>query len=167
MRRKLGDTRIMAVTVFMAVAAACTRGKPAPGAGDSTAAGSSGAQADSPPSMAGMQGAGDLPGMQGMMTQMQAHLHMLESADGDSIKAVLPTHRQMTANLLAAMNREMSSMNMKGDAAWTAIVDSVRQDLVNLADQGAAELEDVMPAHRRRIARLMEAHQAMMKDMKM
>jgi hypothetical protein len=35
-------------------------------------------------------------------------------------------HRQMVANMISQMNREMRDMNAAGDAAWTATIDSVR-----------------------------------------
>jgi hypothetical protein len=74
---------------------------------------------------------------------------------------MLPTHRQMAANLLAEMNREMRRMKMVADPAWTVTVDSVRQDLVRLPELGAAELQSAMPAHQARLNRLMGMHQAM------
>ena len=118
--------------------------------------------------MPGMQGTGGMQGgMAGMMGQMQSHMRMMETPNGDSLKAMLPMHRQMTANMLSEMNREMRGMNMSGDAAWTATMDSVRRDLVNLPEMSGTELTTFMPAHHRRVMRLMEAHTAMMKDMKM
>lgn len=117
--------------------------------------------------MPGMQGMGGMQGgMAGMMGQMQSHMRMMETPNGDSLKGMLPMHRQMTANMLSEMNREMRGMNMSGDAAWMATIDSVRQDLVNLPEMSGAELTTFMPAHHRRVMRLMEAHTAMMKNMK-
>ena len=113
----------------------------------------------------GMEG---MPGMQGggIMGQMQSHVKMMETINGDSLKAMLPMHRQMTANMISEMNREMKGMNMIGDLAWTATVDSLRQDLINLPEMSATELRDFMPAHRGRVMRLMQMHQEMMKHMK-
>jgi hypothetical protein len=74
----------------------------------------------------------------------------------------MPQHRQMVANLLAQMNREMSSMNMGADATWTATVDSIRSDLTSLPRMTADEMAATMPAHRARVERLMAMHQAMM-----
>ncbi|MGH7469825.1 MAG: hypothetical protein ACRENP_17900, partial [Longimicrobiales bacterium] len=64
------------------------------------------------------------------------------------------------------MNREMQSMNMTGDSAWTATSDSVRADLTRMPEMTPAELQAMMPGHHRRMTRLMEAHQAMMKNMR-
>ena len=110
--------------------------------------------------MSGMQGGG-------MTEQMQAHMRSMQGASGDSLKAMLPTHRQMAGNLIAQMNREMRDMNMAADAGWTATVDSLRQDLVRMPEMDAAELLSFMPAHQARLDRLMQMHQAMMGNMKM
>ena len=111
-------------------------------------------------STAGMQG---ISGMKskGMMEELRTHMQAMHSAGGDSLRAMLPTHRQMAANLLAEMNREMSRMKVVADPAWTAMVDSVRQDLVRPPEMGAAELQSAMPAHEARLNRLMGMHQAM------
>ncbi|HKP76140.1 MAG TPA: hypothetical protein VJT67_11400 [Longimicrobiaceae bacterium] len=104
-----------------------------------------------------------MSGMQskGMMEELRTHMQAMHGAGGDSLKAMLPTHRQMAANLLAEMNREMRQMNMVAAPAWTATVDSVRQDLVRLPVMGPAELQSAMPGHEARLNRLMGMHQAM------
>lgn len=107
------------------------------------------------------------PANDGMMSQMQSHMKMMETTNADSLRAMMPMHRQMAADMLARMERDMKSMNMQADAAWTATMDSVRQDLSRLSDMSAAQLAEFMPAHRRRMARLMESHQGMMGNMKM
>lgn len=111
-------------------------------------------------STAGMHG---MSGMKtkGMMEELRTHMQAMHGAGGDSLKAMLPTHRQIAANLLAEMNREMSRMKMVEEPAWTAMADSVRQDLVRLPEMGAAELQSAMPAHEARLNRLMGMHQAM------
>ena len=112
--------------------------------------------------MAGMEGMED-----GMMSQMTTHMQMMDGASGDSIQSMLPMHRQMAANMLAQMNREMRDMNMTTDEAWNATVDSVRQDLRGMPEMSASELEAAMPGHHARMMRLMEMHRSMMSDMQM
>ena len=128
------------------------------GAGDTAAAQEGG--------HAGMQG---MEGMQGggMTERMQGHMRMIEGAGADQMKAMMPEHRQMAANMIAELSREMKGMNMAGDAAWNATVDSLRQDLVRMPEMGADELAGFMPGHEGRLNRLMEMHRSMMADMKM
>ena len=95
------------------------------------------------------------------MEQMRAHLQAMHGAGGDRLKALLPMHRQMAANLIAEMNREMRQMNMTADPAWTATVDSLRQDLVRMPEMGAAEMLAAMPAHEARLDRLLQMHRSM------
>jgi hypothetical protein len=111
-------------------------------------------------STAGMQG---MSGMKtkGIMEELRTHLQAMHGAAGDSLRAMLPTHRQMAASLLAEMNREMRLMKDGRGARLDRHADSVRQDLVRLPEMGAAELQSAMPAHEARLNRLVGMHQAM------
>jgi hypothetical protein len=114
--------------------------------------------------MQGMPGMGGMQrgGMMEMMTQMQSQMQMMQAMSADSMHALMPQHRQMAANMLAQMNREMQGMNMAGDTAWNATVDSLRQDLTRMPEMNAQELRAFMPEHRRRVMSLMEMHRTMM-----
>ena len=120
-------------------------------------------------SAAGTGGMQAMPGMQGGGTadRMRAHMGAMRGAGGDSLMAMLPVHRQMAANLVAEFNREMREMNMAGDAAWNATVDSLRRDLVRMPKMSGTELRGFMPAHEARLQRFMEMHRSMMANMKM
>jgi hypothetical protein len=125
--------------------------------------------------MAGMEGMDGMPmegmgGMQmggGMMDQMRAHMQAMEGATGEQLRANLPQHRQMAANMISQMNREMRDMNMAADQEWNSTIDAIRGDLVRLPEMTAQELEAFMPEHRARVMRLMEMHRAMMAEMGM
>ena len=139
------------------------------GSGDSaTAGGMSGMPMQGMEGMKGMAG-GDSSAMGGMstMADMQTQMDAMMKASPEQMKAMMPMHRQAAANMLAQMNAQMRSMNMPANAAWTATVDSVRQDLVRLPEQSAPQLKDALPAHHARMMRLMQMHGAMMKGMKM
>ena len=111
---------------------------------------------------------GAMGGMEaGMMGEMHSHMLAMESASPDSAKAMLPMHRQMTANMLSEFNRQMRQMNMTADAAWTATADSIRDDLTRMPELSAQQLKAMMPAHHARVTRLMEMHDTMMRNMKM
>ena len=149
------------------VTAACRGGDDAQPGDSAIAAGAEGMAGMQMDRMPAMGGGGS--GMQSgaMMAAMRSRMQSMHGASGDSLMRMMPMHRQMAANMLSQMNREMRSMNMTGDAAWTATVDSVRRDLANMPDMSAGELGNFMPAHQRRMMRLMDMHQAMMSDMKM
>lgn len=120
----------------------------------------------------GMQGMPGMGGMQGdgMMQQMQhleARMETMMGVRPDSMMAMMPEHRQMAANMLAQMNRDMQQMNMPGDEAWTATVDSLRQDLSRMPEMSVREIQEWMPGHNARMTRLMEMHRSMMGDMRM
>lgn len=119
--------------------------------------------------MEGMPGMAGMGGVRAdaMMQEMEAHMAAMAAAGADSMIVLMPQHRQMTANMLAEMNREMREMNMAADEDWTAVVDSLRQDLTRMPDMGAGEMQSFMPAHNGRIQRMMEMHRAMMATMRM
>lgn len=121
--------------------------------------------------------AGDTAGRKGMqmggmmgsaMTDsMQSHMRMMEGVPAGQIKAMLPAHRQMVANMLSQLNGEMRKMNMSSDAKWTALTDSIRQDLTRMPDMSGTQLKSFMPQHDARVMRLMDMHRSMMGGMKM
>lgn len=112
----------------------------------------------------------DMPGMgsmgargsQDMMREMRAHMQGMSAGGSESLLRLLPLHRQMTANLLQQMDTDMRGMQMAGDTSWTALADSVRQDLTQLPDLSAAELPGFVERHRGRVERLMMRHEEMM-----
>jgi hypothetical protein len=115
--------------------------------------------------MAGMQGMEGMQGMQmggGMMEQMQAHMQAMEGESAEQFKANLPQHRQMVANMISQMNREMRDMNMTADQEWNSAINAVREDLKRLPEMSTSELQTFMPEHRQRVMRLMETHRGMM-----
>ena len=115
---------------------------------------------------AGMTGMGGM--MSGaMMDSMAAHMRGMDKVSAANLQAMVPMHRQMAANMIAQMNSEMRGMNMQADASWTALMDSVRQDLVRLPELNAQQVKTFMPDHHDRLTRLMQQHREMIKNMKM
>jgi len=152
----------LALVVTVALAA-CERGEEERAAAPDTAA--VGQQPEQP--------IGEMPGMPGMhgmrsgamMDRMQSHLRMMQGMSADSMQALLPQHRQMVANMISQMNREMREMNMATDERWNATLDSLRQDLTRMPEMSARELQAFMPQHGARVMRLMEMHRSMMRSM--
>lgn len=145
---------IMPLVLFAFIACGAPESESEPAAADQPASGE----------MEGMSGM-DMQG--GMMEEMMGHMQVMTSASPDSMQGMVAMHRQRAGNMLARMNREMREMNMEGDDAWTATVDSVRQDLVSMPQMNPSELQELMPEHHRRITRLIETHRSMMGTMQM
>ena len=114
--------------------------------------------------MPGMSGTTGMTGMMsaGMMDSMDVHMRMMDTMTGAQMKAMMPAHRQMVANMLAQMNSEMRGMKMTPEARWTALIDSVRQDLVRMPELTPQQCKAMMPAHHDRITLLMRLHRGMM-----
>ena len=126
-------------------------------------AGMSGMAKSGTDSMGGMAG---MSGMVGMSAEMSAHMAAMKGADGAKMKTMLPEHRKMVANMLATMNDQMKQMKMSATPAWTALTDSIRNDLKMMPDQSAQALASMMPAHELRVSSLAAMHDDMMKGMK-
>lgn len=162
-----------AAIASMVTLTACSSSDARRGPGSDTAAASASAgslegptRRDSAGAMGGMQGmAGGMMGV-GVMDSMQTHMRMMDTISADRMKAMLPVHRQMAANMLSKMSADMRNMNMPADAAWSATADSLRQDLAHMPDMSAAELKVMMPAHHVRMTRLMQMHRDMASRMK-
>ncbi|MGK2962116.1 MAG: hypothetical protein ACSLFK_08210 [Gemmatimonadaceae bacterium] len=120
--------------------------------------------ADSSKSRGGMQGMQGMQGgmMGGMMDSMQTQMRMMEGVSEDDLKAMLPAHRTMAANMLSQLEGEMRKMNMQPDMKWKALTDSIRQDLVRMPEVSASETRSFMAQHGARIMRLTQMHRSMM-----
>lgn len=119
--------------------------------------------------MEGMQGMGGAADAEqtGLPPELQAHMRMMQSASGDELARMVPEHRQLVANMIAQMNREMRDMNMTTDTEWDETVQALRDDLVRLPEMTGDELQTFLPEHQARIERLAEMHRSMMGDMQM
>ena len=116
--------------------------------------------ADTAGTMGGMQMA--MQGMQ-MMPMMTAHLDSISAMTPAQMSAVMTAHQDLASRMMDAMGADMRGMNMQPDAAWTALTDSVRQDLADLPGLSGATMQTRMPAHLGRMRRMMALHASMMK----
>ena len=112
--------------------------------------------------MKGMAGMHGDSAMRDMMTRMQGHMGMMDTASAATIQAMHPMHRQMLDSALTSMNDEMRRRNMTTTPEWTSLTDSLRQDLDRMAGMGANEIPAFMRAHRDRMMRLIQMHRTMM-----
>jgi outer membrane murein-binding lipoprotein Lpp len=111
--------------------------------------------------MAGM----DMGKYAGMMPGMRAHMDSMAQASPEQMRSMMTSHQEMGSRMLDAMGADMRSMNMKSDAAWTALSDSVRSDLAELPGLHGAALKQRVQGHTDRVKRLMDRHEAMMGGM--
>ena len=96
-----------------------------------------------------------------LMPMMRAQLESLDM--GSSMNAaMLARHEELASRMLDAMGSDMRMMGMPGDSAWTALADSVRQDLAVLPTLSGRVLETRMRAHDMRMRRLIDMHAGMM-----
>ncbi len=157
-------TRITMLLLGVSISlVACGPGEQAANSADTTPVAT---PAPSTGGMESMPGMGSMPSGGSAAADMQSHMEAMRKAGPDGMKAMMASHRQMAANMMAEYNKQMRDMNMAADGAWTATVDSLRADLRLMPDLGAAELQARMPAHEARLVRLTQMHQAMMKAMK-
>jgi hypothetical protein len=117
---------------------------------------------------AGMMGHIDSGGMgmgkmdSGMMPQMRAHMDSMMRMSPQQMSQMMGTHERMMSMMMDQMGGEMRQMKMSADPKWTALTDSVRQDLAELPSLSGQKLQERMRAHEGRVRRLLEMHQGMM-----
>jgi hypothetical protein len=143
------------VIMALLASAACTKPKEAP-ATDSHA----GMTMDSGP-MEGMPGMGS----SGMMPMMQAHTDSMMRMNPEQMSGMMASHERMMSQMMDHMGGEMRQMKMAETPEWSALTDSVKQDLAELPDLSGQQLSTRMRAHSDRVRRLISAHQQMMKGM--
>jgi hypothetical protein len=112
-----------------------------------------------------MMDSANMPGMGAMesrmMDSMQTHMRAMEGMSPDRMKAMIPMHRQMVASMVSAFDDSMRQMNMPADAAWTALRDSISQDVTHMPDLSPSQLRILMPQHHERLSRFMKMHKDM------
>ena len=96
-----------------------------------------------------------------MMTSMEAHMRVMDTASAATLQARMPRHDRMADSLISRMNEEVRRMNIATDAVWPATVDSVQQDLSRLRAMTGAGLKAEMPAHLKRMRWLIQMQQTM------
>jgi hypothetical protein len=121
---------------------------------DDTGAADSAADTTAMGGMAGMSG-----GQMMMMDSMEAHMRMMDTASAATMQAMMPMHHQMADSMISRMDEHMRRMNM-ADSAWTATVDSVRQDMSRMTTMTTSDMTAMMPAHRARMMRLIQMYRA-------
>jgi hypothetical protein len=121
-------------------------------------------------------GMDNMPGMTGMpvmgmrsdslMPMMRAHLDSLAAISPQFAAGMLSMHEAIASPMLDAMGADMTAMEMQPDPVWTALTDSIKQDLADLPAVSGRALDARLKAHIGRMRRLMAMHESMMQRMK-
>jgi hypothetical protein len=111
--------------------------------------------------MRGMSGMGN----SGMMTMMQAHTDSMMRMNPEQMSGMMASHERMMSQMMDQMGSDMRQMKMAETPEWSALTDSVKQDLADLPSLKGQALSTRMRAHADRVRRLMAAHEQMMQAM--
>lgn len=142
-------SRTVAVLGLVALAACGKK----PDSAASAATDSVGGMAGMPMARAGMD----------MMPQMRAHLDSLAAMSPAQLAGMMAGHQDLASRMMDAMGADMRGMGMQPDSAWTALGDSVRQDLADLPALSGDALKTTIQAHIARMRRMLTLHEGMMK----
>jgi len=99
-----------------------------------------------------------------MMGMMRAHMDSMGRMSPERMRAMMARHQDMASRMMDGIGTDMRGMKMTPDAGWTALSDSVRQDLAELPALSGKALEARVKGHVDRMRRLMARHEAMMKE---
>jgi hypothetical protein len=102
-----------------------------------------------------------MQGMQ-MMSNMRAHMDSMMRMSPQQMQAMMAKHEQMMSGMMDGMGADMRGMKMSGTPEWSALTDSVKQDLADLPNLKGQQLSARVRAHAARVKRLMAMHQKMM-----
>jgi hypothetical protein len=81
------------------------------------------------------------------------------------MSGMMASHERMMSQMMDRMGSEMRQMKMSETPEWSALTDSVKQDLAELPSLSGQQLSNRMRAHADRVRRLISAHEQMMKGM--
>lgn len=122
---------------------------------------------DAPGTMGHMDSAGvgmggmPMQGMQ-MMPQMRVHMDSMMGMSPSRMEATMAMHQSMMSQMMDGMGSDMRGMRMTASPEWTALTDSVKQDLAELPSLKGQALSTRMQAHGGRVRRLLAMHERMM-----
>jgi hypothetical protein len=101
----------------------------------------------------------------GMMLMMQAHVDSMTRMSPEQMSRMMAKHEQMMSQMMDQMGGEMRQMRLAETPGWSALTDSVKQDLAELPSLSGKPLSSRMQAHGERVRRLIAMHKRMMLGM--
>jgi hypothetical protein len=105
------------------------------------------------------------PDGMGMMLMMKAHIDSMAKMSPEQMTRVIARHERMMSQMMDQMAVEMRHMQMPATPDWSALADSVRQDLAELPSLSGNALASRMQAHAQRVRRLIAMHKRMIGGM--
>jgi hypothetical protein len=109
----------------------------------------------------GGMGMGNMQGMT-MMSGMRAHMDSMMRMSPQQMQAMMAMHEQMMSGMMDGIGADMRGMNISGTPEWSALTDSVKQDLADLPNLKGQQLSARMRAHADRVKRLIAIQEKMM-----
>jgi hypothetical protein len=92
-----------------------------------------------------------------MRSEWERHMATMHAATGDSLRAMMPMHRQMVTSMMETMG---GRMGMGMDSTSMATRDSLRGDLDRMRNMTPEEMEAFLEEHDARMQRMLRMHQA-------
>jgi hypothetical protein len=97
-----------------------------------------------------------------MMSNMSAHMDSMMRMSPQQMQAMMAMHQGMMSQVMDAMGADMRGMHMSASPEWSALTDSVKQDLAELPNLRGQALSGRMRAHADRVKRLLAMHEKML-----
>jgi hypothetical protein len=98
-----------------------------------------------------------------MMSNMSAHMDSMMRLSPRQMQAMMATHQGMMSQMMDAMGADMRGRRMSASPQWSALTDSVKQDLGELPNLRGQALSARMRAHADRVKRLLAMHEKMLR----
>lgn len=158
-------TRPLMALALLATVAACNPGSRDRSADSAGAGAMMGAAPADSSQMAMPAGAQTMSGMHQdtLVPKVQAHVQRLQTANADSLRALVPDDRRVVTALIADCEQMMREMKMEPPRKWRNAVQELRTDLDRMANMTGAQLERAMPEHRKRIEGMLAMRRDMMR----
>jgi len=99
-------------------------------------------------------------GMQ-MMPHMRSHMDSMMRMSPQQMQGMMSRHERMMSQMMDAMGADMRGMR-SASPEWSALSDSVKEDLAELPTLKGQVLSARMRAHADRVGRLITMHERMM-----
>jgi hypothetical protein len=97
-----------------------------------------------------------------MMANMSTHMDSMMGVSPQQMQAMMAMHQGTMSQMMDRMGADMRGMRMSASPEWSALTDSVKQDLAELPNLRGQALSARMRAHADRVKRLLALHQKML-----